>query len=198
VPCILLHLCNCTIPEFQRPMLFRERVGSNDAAYVSARRTLAKLALCLIRKLWAFHTPQSMQLSVQAPGYAPTNFDGRHVSSGFYNGYRAATYWYVLRTYKLCFDEANLCWCALRAVPAPLLLEPKHAFIHHKYADCFKYDVHLHKQFLLLTSGNKVNANKLYCMPYCYCCFCCLHVNKIVYKQIQILVHDLSWVPILV
>ena len=28
--------------------------------------------------------------------------------------------------------------------------------------------------------------------------FCCLQVNKIVYKKINMLLHDLSWIPIIV
>ena len=27
--------------------------------------------------------------------------------------------------------------------------------------------------------------------------FCCLQVNKIVYKKINMLLHDLSWIPII-
>ena len=28
--------------------------------------------------------------------------------------------------------------------------------------------------------------------------FCCLQVNKIVYKKINMLLHDLSWIPIII
>ena len=46
-------------------------VGSNDAAQVCARLTLAKLAVRLIRKVWVFLWQQSVQLSTQASRYAP-------------------------------------------------------------------------------------------------------------------------------
>ena len=35
----------------------------------------------------------------------------------------------------------------------------------------------------------------MYCLGLFFAVICCLHVNKIVYEDVKMLLHDLSWIP---